>query len=51
MQKLLLIGFSFILLIVGCDSNVKKVTSHYENGQIEEEQNYKNGKLIETKQY
>ena len=51
MRKLLLIGFSFILLIVGCDSNVNKVTSHYENGQIEEEQNYKNGKLIETKQY
>ena len=30
-----------LLIIVGCSSNVKKVISHYENGQIEEERNYK----------
>ena len=33
-----------LLLIVGCASNIKKVISHYENGQIKEEQNYKDGK-------
>ena len=32
-----------LLLIAGSASNIKKVISHYENGQIEEEQNYKNG--------